>query len=292
MHGRPRCGSTVMAPAPSEQIVPVSGPAEVAHGHQDLAGRAAVVTGAARGIGRVIALAMARAGADLLLCARRPFELEPVIDEIAALGRQGVPCEVDLRDPRQVAHIVPTAQAELGRIDILVNNSGVAGPSAPLWEVDPADWKETLDVNLTGAFLCCRAVAAHMVAQRRGSIVLVGSITGKRPLLHRSPYAASKLGLLGLCRTLALDAGPYGVRANVISPGFVEGPRIDWVIGRQAAAQGRPEADVRFDLEHQAPLQRLVTASEVANAAVFLAGDGASGITGVDLNVAAGAVMY
>lgn len=270
----------------------MSGRAEADLGQQNLAGRTAVVTGAARGIGRVIAVALARAGADILLCARRPIELEPVMDEIAALGRRGVPCEVDLKVPEQVARIAPIAQAELGGLDILVNNSGVAGPSAPLWEIDPADWQETLDVNLTGAFLCCRAVLPHMVAQHRGSIVLVGSITGKRPLLHRSPYAASKLGLVGLCRTLALDAGPYGVRVNVISPGFVDGPRLDWVIGHQAAAQGRPESDVRSDLEHQAPLQRLVTASEVANAAVFLAGDGAGSITGVDLNVAAGAVMY
>lgn len=259
---------------------------------RSLEGRGAVVTGAARGIGRVITLALARAGADVLACARRPAELEPVVDEVDALGGRAVPCQVDLQDPAQVTRMAETARAELGGVDILVNNSGLGGPSAPLWEVDPADWDETIDVNLTGAFRCCRAVLPQMVDRRRGAIVLIGSITGKRPLLHRSPYAASKLGLVGLCRTLALDAGPYGVRVNVVSPGFVEGSRMDWVIDRQAEAQARPAADVRRDLERQAPLERLVTASEVANAVVFLVGDAAAGITGVDLNVAAGAVMY
>lgn len=267
----------------------MSGPPD---GGRSLEGRAAVVTGAARGIGRAIALALAGAGADLLVCARRPADLEPLCAEVSRLGRRAVPCAVDLQVPDQVERMGAEAEAAFGGVDVLVNNSGVGGPSAPLWEVDPAEWQETIDVNLTGAFLACRAVLPAMVERRRGSIVFIGSITGKRPLLHRSPYAASKLGIVGLCRTVALDAGPFGVRANVVSPGFVEGPRMDWVIARQAEAQGRPEVEVRGDLERQAPLERLVSASEVAAAVVFLAGDAASAITGVDLNVAAGAVMY
>ncbi|MGH9087046.1 MAG: SDR family NAD(P)-dependent oxidoreductase [Acidimicrobiales bacterium] len=250
------------------------------------------MTGAARGIGRVVALALAEAGADVVVCARRPEELETLCEEIGERGRRAVPCEVDLQVPEQVGRMADEATAAFGGIDVFVNNSGVGGPSAPVWEVDPRDWHETVGVNLTGAFLCCRAVLPSMVERRRGAIVFIGSITGKRPLLHRSPYAASKLGLVGLCRTVALDAGPYGIRANVVSPGFVEGPRMDWVIARQAEAQGRPETEVRSALEHQAPLERLVSASEVAGAVVYLAGDAAGGITGVDLNVAAGAVMY
>lgn len=257
-----------------------------------LEGRSAIVTGAARGIGRVIAVALAEAGADLLLCARDPDRLEEVRADVDRLGRRSVPFALDLRDPDRVPAMAAAAEDAFGGVDVLVNNSGEGGPSAPLWEVDAADWQQTIDVNLTGAFLCCKAVLPSMITRRRGSVVLIGSVTGKRPLLHRSPYAASKLGLVGLCRTLALDAGPYGVRVNLISPGFVAGSRMDWVLARQAEAQGRPEPEVRADLEAQAALGRLVSASEVAAAAVFLAGDAASGITGVDLNVAAGAVTY
>ncbi len=257
-----------------------------------LEGRSAVVTGAARGIGRVIAVALAEAGADLLLCARRTDDLQDVRTEIERIGRRSEPFGVDLRDPERVMAIADAAEAAFGGVDVLVNNSGQGGPSAPLWEVNLADWQHTLDVNLTGAFLCCRAVLPSMIARHRGSVVLIGSVTGKRPLRHRSAYAASKLGLVGLCRTLALDAGPYGVRVNLISPGFVAGSRLDWVIARQAEAQGRPDVDIRAEFEGQACMGRLVSASEVAAAVVFLASDAANGITGVDLNVAAGAVMY
>lgn len=269
-----------------------AGTARTAGSGGALDGRTAVVTGAARGIGRVIAVALARAGADLVVCSRQTGGLADVCAEVAGLGRRAVPCAVDLEQPETIAAMTTVAAEAFGGVDVLVNNSGEGGPSAPLWEVDPADWQRTIDVNLTGAFRCCQAVLPSMIERRRGSIVFIGSITGKRPLLHRSPYAASKLGLVGLCRTLAFDAGPYGIRANVVSPGFVAGPRIDWVIARQAEAQGRSEDDVRSELEGQAPLRRLVSAEEVADAVVFLASDAARAVTGVDLNVAAGAVMY
>lgn len=259
--------------------------------HSVLDGQAAVVTGAARGIGRVIALTLAEAGADVLACARHLEDLEPVTKEIKALGRKGVPFALDLSDTPRVPLMAEAAEAAFGKIDVLVNNSGTGGPSAPLWEIAADEWQHTLDVNLTGAFLCSRAVLPSMVARRSGSIVFIGSVTGKRPLLHRAPYAASKLGIVGLCRTLALDAGHFGVRANVVSPGFVAGERIDWVIGRQAEAQERTAHAVRADLELQAALGRLVTPREVADTVVFLASDAARGITGVDVNVAAGAVM-
>ena len=258
----------------------------------DLSGRTAVVTGAGRGIGRAIALALGAAGADVVACARQPESVAPVCADIEALGRRAVAVEVDLRDPAQIDRIPEVALATFGRIDVLVNNSGQSGPSAPLWEVATDAWRDTLDVNLTGAYLCCRAVLPAMIARRSGSIVFIGSVTGKRPLLHRSAYAASKLGLVGLCRTLAVDAGSYGIRANVVSPGFVEGQRIDWVIARQAEAQGRSLEEVRAEAESETPLKRFVRPEEIADAVVFLAGDRSCAITGADLNVAAGLVMY
>ena len=131
-----------------------------------------------------------------------------------------------------------------------------------------------------------------MIEQRSGCIIIIGSMTGKRPLLNRTPYAASKMALLGLARTLAWETGPYGIRVNVISPGPVEGPRIEWVLRKQAEAQGISENEARQQFTSSSPLSRLIPADDIANAAVFLASDMAASITGEDLNVSAGTVMY
>ena len=131
-----------------------------------------------------------------------------------------------------------------------------------------------------------------MIAQHSGCIVIIGSMTGKRPLFGRTPYAASKMALVGLARTLAWEVGSYGIRVNVISPGGVEGERIEWVIRKQAEAKGISIDEARREFTSSSPLGRLVPASDVAEAAVFLASDRAASITGEDLNVSAGTVMY
>lgn len=257
-----------------------------------ISGQVAVITGAGRGIGRVIATTLAEAGADVVLGGRDLRTLEGTATIVRRLGRVAVTCRLDVRDPRTVGNLVEEGRRALGSIDILVCNSGIGGPTAPLWEVRPEDWRETLDVNLTGAFLCCRAVLPTMISQGRGAIVLIGSITGKRPLLNRSSYAASKLGLVGLCRTLALEVGAHGIRVNVVSPGFVEGERLDWVIEEQARALGQDPLEVSAALRGNSALGRFVSAAEVARAVLDLTSDSSSAITGIDLNVAAGAVMY
>ena len=175
-----------------------------------------------------------------------------------------------------------------GRVDVLVNNSGVTGPTTPLWDVDPSDWHETFDVNVTGTYLCCRAFLPSMIERRSGSIVIIGSMTGKRPLWGRSPYAASKLAVVGLARTLALEVGPHGIRVNVISPGPVEGERIEGVIRGQAEGRGISADQVRNELTSASPLNRLVPPDDVAATAVFLASSEARSITGEDINVSAG----
>lgn len=268
---------------PGDERVPASG---------DLAGQVAVVTGAGRGIGRVIATTLAEAGADVVLGGRDLTALEATAQTIRRLGRTAVTCRLDVRDAQSVENLAKDGQRAFSRLDILVCNSGIGGPTAPLWEVRPEDWRETIDVNLTGAFLCCRAVLPSMISRGSGAIALIGSITGKRPLLNRSSYAASKLGLVGLCRTLALEVGPYGIRVNVVSPGFVEGERLDWVIEQQARALGQTPSHVRTALQSGAALGRLVSAAEVAHAVRDLVSASSSAITGIDLNVAAGAVMY
>ena len=257
----------------------------------ELAGKVAVVTGAGKGIGRAIALRLGAAGAHVVLAGRDRSALEETAEALGGPARTlVVPTDVTSAD--SVTALAETTVQELGRVDVLVNNSGVGGPAGPLWEVPREDWEETLRVNLTGSFLVCQALLPAMVGQRSGSVVFIGSMTGKRPLLHRAPYAASKLGLLGLCRTLALDAAPFGVRVNLVSPGFVEGPRLDWVIDKQADARGDSTSDVRSDMAAAAPLGRFVDPEDVAEAVLFLAGDRARNVTGEDLNVSAGLVMY
>lgn len=253
--------------------------------------RVAVVTGGGRGIGRSIARALAGAGYELILAARSETELTAVKTEIDEAGGKAVAVPTDLRSRGQIDRLAETAR-EVGPVDLLVNNSGIAGPQGMMWELDPDGWAETMAVNVDAVFLCSRAFLPAMIERRRGSIVNIGSITGKRPLLGRSPYATSKLALVGLTRTLALETGAFGVRVNLISPGFVEGPRIDWVIDRQAEARGVASAEVREDFTAQSPLGRLTSPEDVASVVVFLASDAAAAITGADINVNSGVVMY
>jgi len=195
-------------------------------------------------------------------------------------------------DQAQVARLASRVIEKVGGLDVLVSNSGIAGPTAELWHVKPAEWEETFRVNVTGTYLVCRALLPAMLKRRRGSIVVIGSATGKRPMAGRSAYAASKLALVGLVRTLAWEIGPHGLRVNLISPGPTEGERIERVMERQAAAAGTSLAGARPKLESGSPLGRLTLPSEVADAVLFLSSERASAITGQDLNVSAGWVMY
>ena len=254
--------------------------------------KVAVITGGGRGIGRAIALAYAREGARLVLAARGIDGLEETRRAVADLGGEALVIPADISDIESVAALAQQVREHFGRVDILVNNSGIAGPTAPLWEITPDDWDATFAVNVRGTFLCCRAFLPTMVAQSSGSIIIIGSMTGKRPLLGRTPYSASKLALVGLARTLAWETGPYGIRVNVISPGPVEGERIEMVIRKQAEVKGISIDEARQAFLRDSPLGRLVPAQDVAAAAIFLASDQASSITGEDLNVSAGITMY
>ncbi len=251
-----------------------------------------IVTGASQGIGRAIALGFARQGGAVVLAARNRDNLHTVSREVVEAGGTPMVVPTDVSDRDSVEHMVATVIEEHGRVDTMVNNSGIGGPSACLWEIDESDWDRTMDVNVKGVFLGCRAVIPHMIRQSSGSIIVIGSISGKRPLYGRTPYTTSKMALVGLVRTLAMEVGEYGIRANLISPGFVSGPRIDWVIGAQAEARGITEAEVRAEFENQSPLQQLTEAGDIADMCVFLASDRAKAITGTDMNVNAGVVMY
>jgi NAD(P)-dependent dehydrogenase (short-subunit alcohol dehydrogenase family) len=252
----------------------------------------AVITGGGRGIGRAIALAYAQEGAHLVLAARTLEALEATRSVTAQMGSQTLVVPTDIRREDSVQALAKRTLEQFGRIDVLVNNSGIGGPTAPLWEIALHEWEETFAVNVIGTYLCCRAFLPHMIERRAGSIVIIGSMTGKRPLYGRTPYAASKMALLGLARTLAWEAGSYGIRVNVISPGPVEGERIEGVIRKQAEVKGITIEEARRQFTDGSPLGQLVSPEAVARAAVFLASEEANLITGEDMNVSAGITMY
>ena len=263
---------------------------------EELANKVAIVTGANRGIGRVISLRLAQAGAQLVLAGRDQTSLEEtarmIREENSSSTKPPLICHMDLLDPSSIDTSVAEALKAFGHIDILVNNSGITGKSAALWDLSEAEWDETIDTNLKGPFLVSKAVISTMLKQKSGSIIFIGSVTGKRPLMHRSVYAASKLGLVGMMRTLALELGAHGVRVNLISPGFVEGPRLDGVIKTVAAIEKiSPEEEHEKWLE-MIPLHRFVKPENIAEGVLFLASDRSAGITGDDLNISGGLVMY
>ena len=252
----------------------------------------AVITGAGRGIGREIALGLAGVGADVVLAGRDPATLDATAEVAADAGAATLCVPTDVTSEEQVAALATATSERFGAPDVLVANSGVGGPSGPLWELDRAGWDETFAVNVTGVFLTARAFLPAMLASGYGSIVVIGSMTGKRPLWGRSPYAASKLALVGLVRTLALETAAAGVRVNLVSPGPVEGDRMEWAFRAQAEGRGISVEDARAEMVAQIPLGRLIEPSEVADAVVSLTLGDLSAVTGADLNVSGGMVMY
>lgn len=246
-------------------------------GHEHLAGRICLVVGGHRGIGRVIAAALQDAGATVLPTSRQP--------------RDGVVWPLDVTDPASVVTVAGRVQAEHGRLDVLVYNSGIAGPTAALTDVNEEQWAETLDINLTGAYRLCRATIPLLAHSGTGRIILISSITGRRPLLHRVPYATTKAALIGFARCLALELGPRGVTVNTISPGYVAGERMDAVFAAQAETRGTSAEQVRNELVNLSPLGHMVRPESVAGLVTMLADPRAQDITGADLNVSAGVWM-
>jgi NAD(P)-dependent dehydrogenase (short-subunit alcohol dehydrogenase family) len=253
--------------------------------------RVAVVTGANRGIGRAIAATFAGEGFDVAVTARDPATLADTVADVEKAGATALPVACDVRDEESVAAMA-AAVAELGPVHTVVANAGVAGPTAPLHELSLAQWRDCLATDLDGVFLTFRAFVPALVEAGAGCLIAISSMTGKRPLHGRTPYAAAKMGVIGLVRTLALELGPHGIRVNAVCPGAVAGPRIDDVVRRQAAARGITEDEALAAFTGPSPLGRLVEAEEVARACAYLASDGAAAVTGEDLNVTAGLVMY
>lgn len=247
-----------------------------------------LVTGAGRGLGRAIVIACAAAGAHVIGTVRSDEAGRHTREAVHGVGGSFESLQLDLREGAAIDALAADVEARFGALDALVNNSGVAGPTQSATTISDEDWDEVINVNLTAVFRCCRAFLPQMIAQRGGSIVTIGSVSARTGLLNRAPYVASKAALGGLTRTLALEAGPYGVRVNVVTPGPVDGERIESVIQGQATATGQTHDDIRAQLTARSALHRFVTAQEVAAAVVFLVSGESRAVTGADLNVTAG----
>jgi NAD(P)-dependent dehydrogenase (short-subunit alcohol dehydrogenase family) len=248
----------------------------------------AVVTGGGKGIGRHVALRLARGGMDVSLAGLDTAALASTVAEVEALGRRALAVEADVSSEEQVAALAARTRERLGPACVLVNNAGIAGPTAPLHQVSRADWDNVLAVNLTGAFLCCRAFLPDMLERRCGKIVNVSSMAGKTGYALRSHYAASKWGMIGLTRSLALEAGPCNVQVNAICPGPVEGERMRRVIRARAAELRQSEAEVERTYLAGTALGRMVPPEEVAELVAFLASPAADNITGQAIDISAG----
>lgn len=251
-----------------------------------------VVTGASRGIGRVLAKGFAAAGATTTFVARRQPELQVLQDEIMSAGYIGRALVADLSEPAEVQAMLDAVTLRDGGVDVLINNLGIAGPTAPIEETSLEDWHETIAVNLTSAFLAIRGAVPLMKQRGGGSIINVGSVLGKLALPYRSSYAATKTGLVGMTRTLASELGPSGIRVNCILPGNVAGERSEEVFAAQAEARGITVEEAKRQLLEVSPLRTQVAAESILNVALFLASDHARHMTGQDVNVTAGMVMH
>lgn len=251
-----------------------------------LAGRTALVTGAGNGLGRAISVALAAAGARVVLTGRHLERLQAVAAEIVAAGFEARTCTVDVADPVSVAALAAELAGE--DISVLVNNAGVPGPVAPLIDIDVTEWNAVFAVNVTGMFLMCRAFLPPMIARERGDIINLASVSGKRPLARRSPYCASKMAVIGLTTTLAAEVGPLGVSVNSLSPGPVNGPRMDRNFRLEAERTGATVETARHEFASRALLGRLVEEWEVGSAVVAMLQ--MPGLHAADIDLSAGMV--
>lgn len=244
-------------------------------------GMRVIVTAAASGIGRAIAEAFLHEGARVHICDIDEdllFECQATLPGIGATL-------ADVSDPAQVDRLFEDAVVHLGGLDVLVNNAGIPGPSAPVEEVTPEEWDRTLAININGQFYCARRAVPLLKAAGGGSIVNISSTAGLLGYPMRSPYVASKWAVIGFTKTLAMELGEFGIRVNAICPGKVEGDRINRVIAAAAEARGVSPEEVREGYLRLVSLRTFVTAQDVANLVLFICSEAGSKISGQALGV-------
>jgi NAD(P)-dependent dehydrogenase (short-subunit alcohol dehydrogenase family) len=216
----------------------------MASGNGTLHGKVAIITGGGTGLGRAMARALAEEGADVVVAARRAAPIEETANEVRSIGTRGLAISTDVTDSAQVNGMVDRAMDEMGRIDILINNAGIVRGERPVdvWDITDEMWREGIDVNLTGAFYCSRALGKYFVERRQGKIINVGAGMGFRGIRNNIMYPTAKNGLVALTRALALSWAPFGVQVNCLVPGFVDTAELqpaDIKAARAAGGGGR-----------------------------------------------------
>lgn len=257
-----------------------------------LPGETAVITGAGSGIGLTIADRLTEAGVDVAVNDLDEEALDEAEGQLEENQGELLTQAGDASEPSTASDLVEAAAERFGGVDILVNNVGVAGPTKPCEEISTEEFVGTLEVNLGAMFATSKAAIPHLREGGEGRVVNLSSMSGKRPLVDRTPYTTSKMGVIGFTRTLATELATDGVTVNAVCPGSVEGDRLDAVIEGQARSQDRPVADVKAEFREVSPMAQFVQAGDVADTVLYLCSERAARVTGQDLNVTAGIVMY
>lgn len=244
-----------------------------------LAGKVALVTGAAQGIGKAVSLLLARNGADIVVSDINLEKAEETAKEVQTLGRKALAVKVDVAKLDDVEKMVEAILGQFGKVDILVNNAGIARDKLIL-RMTEEDWDAVLNINLKGTFNCTKAVVRHMSKQRSGKIVNIASVVGEMGNAGQGNYAASKAGVIGFTKTIAREFAQRGINVNAIAPGYIETPMTDAL----------PEK-AKEEFKRLIPMDRLGKPEDVAEAVLFLVSEASSYITGQVLNVNGGIYM-
>ncbi|GMG86138.1 SDR family oxidoreductase [Biformimicrobium ophioploci] len=246
-----------------------------------LNGKAALVTAGASGIGRCIAETLLAAGARVFVCdVDRAAVVDFLGENATASG-----AVVDVADAAAVEGMYRQLEREFGRLDLLVNNAGIAGPTALVEDIEPDAWDRTVAVDLNGQFYCTKYAVPMMKRTGSGAIINISSNAGLFGFPYRSPYTASKWALIGLTKTWAMELGPHNIRVNALCPGSVKGPRIDGVIEREAVERGVPTAAVRDVYERQSSMRLFVSADDIAQMVLFLASPAGAAVSGQSIAI-------
>jgi NAD(P)-dependent dehydrogenase (short-subunit alcohol dehydrogenase family) len=235
-----------------------------------------LVTAGAAGIGREIARAFAANGAKVFVCDIDVKALDALAHEIKGLVTNV--CDISKR--QDIERMMAAAISALGGLDVLVNNAGISGPTAPVEQMDPDLWEKVMQVDLTGTFNVTRLAIPHLKKSQAGVIINMSSVAGRFGYANRSPYCTAKWGLIGFTKTLSIELGPFNIRANAILPGAVSGPRIEGVLAGRAKVSGKSLEEERKSALSIQSLQRFVDPKDIAALAVFLASDAAKSISG------------
>jgi NAD(P)-dependent dehydrogenase (short-subunit alcohol dehydrogenase family) len=262
-------------------------------GLMKLDNQTAIILGSARGIGEAIAHVFAKEGASLMLVDLEKMkpQLDGVVQAITRDGGTALSFIADCADDRQVNALMDETIRRWGKIDILIHSIGFRGPLVPVQDISEQEWDDVLRVNLKSAFLCFRAALKVMIKQNSGSIVSISGTAGKEGMALRGSLCAAKWGLLGLTQTIAKEAGPYGVRANVICPGGMDEPDLRDMYAERAKGLGVEFSQLEKQVLELTPLRKYAKHDEVAKAALFLASSDSSHTTGESLNVSGGRLM-